>query len=35
MRQILLRSQVSLCRLHRRVAQQHLDLLKLAAAGTA
>jgi hypothetical protein len=32
MDQILLRSQVSFGRLHRRVAQQQLDLFKLAAA---
>lgn len=31
MHQVLLRSQVSLCRLHRSVAQQHLNLFKLAA----
>jgi hypothetical protein len=31
MNKILLRSQVSLSRLNRRVPQQHLDLLKLAA----
>jgi hypothetical protein len=35
MNQILLGPKVSLCRLNRCVAQQHLNLLKLAATGAA